>query len=481
MLKNSLFTKYVLLALNILFFVYYFILMLYNGFAADDYGFLASVKNTDAFAWVSGVYANFSGRFVRYFFYYWKYRLFNVWNFAPIFYPLIAYFIYVGSICFVFSKIKQIKIDKVLLTLLSFLFVNIAISVSFERTAFFWLAAIDFYSSAILYPIWLFYFCYVCKNKWASYIGIVVFSIIIGGSNEAFSPLMMFVLFAILSYDVWRQRKLKISDVNKKLIVAFVFITLATVIVFMSPGNSNRISWYVEQPSLFSMLLISFKSVAVFLYLLLFKLPYFALIMLVCACVGILSPKVVDFDKKIFVYSFLCMLFLIWICTFPAAYGMGEFGFQRIYTPTISWVLMFCCIWSFVLGQNLQGEKSDKLFLCANVALMLACVAQIANICIDTKTVKFYREREVARNNFILLEKAKGRTETLYLDKLPSLKSFDCKSVVMGFVSNNPKRPILYYGNGLWHTFQKGSDDSFTNECLMGYWDLPFVICQKTE
>ncbi len=470
-----------LFVLNILFFTYYFILMLYNGFAADDYGFLVSVRDSDVFSWVSGVYMNFSGRFVRYFLYYWKYRLFNICPQAPILYPLIAYCVYISSIYFVLSRIKQNSVDNKSLGLFSALFVNIAIAISFERTAFFWLAAIDFYSSAILYPIWLLYFCFICQNKTASYIGLSIISFIIGGSNEAFSPLVMFIIFAYILFDIYKNRRLRPTEGNIRLIVSFFIIAIATIVVFASPGNSNRISLYVEKPSILSMLLISVESTAVFYYLLAFKTPYIILIMLVSACFGMSCHKTFKFNKNLFFYSLACLLFLVWISTFPAAYGMGGFGFQRIYTPTLTWLLAFCCVFSFALGQSIDSSKGMIIFVCTYIAVVMGAVAQIANICIDTNTARNYRNSEIVRNNFILEEKAAGRSDTLFVEPLSSLKSFDCKSLIMGKLMNNNKKPVLYYGNGLWPTFEKGSDDSYTNECLMNYWELSFVICEKKE
>lgn len=461
-----------LLIPNILFVVYWAILLYFNRFSQDDYGFMAQIRNIDPISFVSGVYNNFSGRFVRYFIYWVKYRILNT-MFFPWLYPTFIYVITILSIAFV---CKKTKLDEKV-TLLGILCYNLLIFCNMEFCAFFWTAAVDYYATAFLYPLWLFYFCFVCKHRIVGPLGVVLCSLLIGGGCEAHSPLFLYAIFCFAMYCIFSHRKID-NAVWSKLILAFVLITIGFLIVCLAPGSSGRIAMYTEKPTISGMLVQSIKSLAALLYLLAFRVPFFAILFVLAYCSGKMSVVKKEFNIRPCLYSCVCLLGMMWISTFPAAYGMGGLGFQRIYTPEVAASLIFCAVWGYRFGQSRKGENRCMAPAC--ITSTLVCVSLVGHIIIDTPTAKNYHDSDKARIERCLAEKEAGRTEELVLESLPSCATYNVKSVIMGNLFGDDKKPILFYGNSICSKSAKlNSEDpdvSFGNDCMIGFYQLPFYI-----
>ena len=459
---------------NIIFFIYWTILLYFNRFSQDDYGFMSWVRNIGAIDFVSQVYNTFSGRFVRYFIYWCKFRLLGAVE-LPWLYPAFIYSLTVASILFIARKLSESP----RIALIGILCYNMLIFCNLEFSAFFWTAAVDYYATAFLYPIWLLYFCFISKNRVVAYIGIIICSLLIGGGCEAHSPLFLYAIFCYFTYQAIFGSFNKGKERNTRLAIAFIIILAGFVIVCMAPGSSGRISMYTEKPSVSEMIRISFSSFAILAYLLTFRIPHLMILGIICFAAGRRSKALQKFKPHELIFSLICLLILMWISTFPAAYGMGQFGFHRIYTPVVSCIIISCAFWCYRLGQATINKTMPSAKYLAGAASLILCICIAVHIVVDTPTAKRYSIADKDRIALCLKEKEKGRTDDLFLDPLPTVKTYNFKSIVMGFIANSNIQPVLYYGNEIDNVIDETTDVGFANKCIINYYNLPFKIYRK--
>ena len=463
---------------NVLFIAYYFLLAIFNRLSADDYGFMSWANGNGLFDAVYAMWSTHQGRFMGFVSHWFKFRLMSKVGFF--------WFdqVYVYIINFISLYLISTKLIKKSAVNFSLLVLNILLITNQEFSAFYWICACHqcLYAHFLL----LLYFIFLCDNKLVSIPGTIIVSIFIGGGSEAFSPI---VLFIMLAYGVFvlndNRYNLTITFSNvivKRLVLSAVIIVVCAAIVFLAPGNANRLAEY-EQPDLISFIIQTFKSTALIFYFLLFKLHYILLTALASYVIG--KNYGIDLNikrtKTIFIYSSIVLLAVIWISTIPAAYAMGSFGFQRIYTPIFAITILFVCFWFLYLGASSQDHalfKHSELAL--NSALLLCIIVQIFNISIDIPTAKAYSDSDKARIELLLNEKAKGRTEPLYLEPLVKPTTFNVKSFVTNKIFNKNNVPVLYYSNEIETNFDPDDINSgFTNKCIKNYYELPFDIYRK--
>lgn len=466
--------------LNVLFIIYYLILNYYNRLSQDDYAFLTWSASNNIYDAVKFIYLTHQGRYASFVFQWLKFRFIGLTGIF-FFEPIINYLIGLFAIYLIVDKV--VKMNKLAI---SILMMNLFIIVNFEFCSFYWICASAGICS-FAFVVFLAYCILFFKSNIRSFVGLVLLSIYIGGSNEAFSPLVLFLMFAYGCYILWQNKfdfKRTFSDKYIiRLCVSAVIILVGFYFVCAAPGNANRLAHY-EQPTVGGALLISLKNVILFFYLLFFKLHYIILGSIISFAFGSLyHKKEIVVSKTMFLYSTMIVLIFVWINTIPAAWAMGGFGFHRIYTFAIQVLFFYCLFWAFILGQkDIQSNIIPKVIPCINILVFVYCIVQLSNIFIDAPTaIKYYRS-DKDRIEILLSEKSKGRTEPLYLVPLYNPESFNMKSVILNFISGNDKRPVLYYSNEIDTTIKDDKfETGFNNKCLMSYFNLPFTIYKLSE
>jgi len=480
-----------LVLLNVFFVVYYCILIYYSRLAQDDYDFLIALKKQGIFDFVKTVYFEHQGRFAIFFIQGIKYKLIEkTGTFA--FVPISVFIISVASLYFFLSKIFNFFSKKTLF-LTSILLINIFLIVNFEFSSFFWVAACTsvFLATPLLLFAVLFY-----NYKKISWLYITILSIIIGGVSEAFAPLILFIIFSIAFGIIFFRKEKSIKNVIstsifRKLIFSFCIISVCFVIVYIAPGNANRLAQYEQPDTLIQLLLIMVKNVIKISYLFIFKLPYILFISFLAFVMGLGVKKQFYIPKKYLVFSLFVLLSVIWLSMFPAAYAMSGFGFQRIYAPVVFWLLLYCCFAAFYLGNHYYKEKFVKKTKLKLSKLLLICIIfvsimQIVNIIHDTPIVRAYSLADKKRIDNFLAEKEKGRIEPMYFDALPSTEVDNLKSFLLYDLLKNKNIPNiyfskteLYYSNDIEEKIVPNTFIGYSNRMMMDYYDLPFPIYLK--
>jgi len=489
--KNETKLFWALVLLNVFFVVYYCILIYYSRLAQDDYDFLNALKKQGIFDFVKTVYFEHQGRFVAFFIQGIKYKLIEKTGIFA-FVPISVFSISVSSLYFFLSKFFN-SFSKKILFLISLLLINIFLTVNFEFSSFFWVAACS--SIGLAAPLLLFAVLFYNSKK-ISWLYITILSIIIGGISEAFAPLMLFILFATACGMIFFRKEKSIKDVIfssifKKLTFSFCIISVCFIIVYIAPGNANRLGQYEQPNTLIQLLLIMVKNVIKFSYLFIFKLPYILCISFLAFVTGLGAKKQFYIPKKYLVFSLIVLLSVIWLSTFPAAYAMSGFGFQRIYAPVVFWLLLYCCFAAFYLGNHFYKEKFVEKTKLKLLNLLLICIIfvsimQIVNITHDTPVVRAYSLADKKRIDNFLAEKEKGRTEPIYFDALPSTEVENIKSFLFYDLLKNKNIPNiyfskteLYYSNDIDTDIVPNTFIGYGNQMMMDYYDLPFSIYLK--
>lgn len=470
--------------LNISFIVYYFVLIYYNRLSQDDHDFLYLVKELGVFGFVKGIYFQHQGRFAAFFIHGLTYFLIDKLG-SFMWVPILAWLVCFGSIYYVISKVF-IAFPKMLSLLLSALLINIMLLINLEFSSFFWIASCSSFVLVLSPPLILLVSIFYNEKK-ISYLWIFLMSLLIGGGSEAFSPLILFLLLFVFCLLLIKHKgHLKDfirSEVARKIIFSSIIILIGLIIVYIAPGNANRLATYQQPTSVFQFLWKTIKNFIVLWGLLSFKMPY---IIFSCFLFFVLGTNIkwdIKLGKLEFFISLGILLFVAWISTFPAAYAMFAFGFPRIYTPIVFWVLLYFSFWSFVLGSHMSKKRSMKkkhyMPLCISIGLVT--VIQIANIVHDTPIAKAYSLSDQKRVQTFLAQKELGNTEPIYFDALPNVYTEDFKSIVLGLINKNEKKPRLYYPNEIDTQIVEGTYIGYSNCMIMRYYELPFPIYRKQE
>jgi len=495
-LKNRITSDFLLLlmiiCLNLTFIVYFVLIAYFNRLSQDDFDFLSALKENSIFEFVNVVYQNHQGRFISFFIQGLKYSFINAtsfFHFIPIFhYSIISITLFYGikRLCSNLSSLLTLNIA-VLIT-------SVFVLINFEFSSFFWIASSDFLQFS--FPI-LLYLCLFNKtwNKYITYTLIFLISFCIGGSSEAFSPLVLFLLFVtyigLYFYAKKKQQKELFSLISNRIIFSFVVIFIGFLIVFIAPGNANRMSTYTQPDSLIAFFTRTIKSFLRFNYLLAYKYPYIFFISFLGCFLGYkYGNKIVTtpISRNIFIISTVILLFVEWISTFPSAYGMSAFGFKRIYAPIIFWILLFCVFWSFVYGNYLSKQKMSIPFfkkqnrgsICVLLSIFIVILFQLNNIRLDIPIAQRYCLADQEREQMMLEHKNSGATDPLYLSPLPPCLVWDCKGYIYSHFTNNKKPSMaIYYANEISTCIEEDSFVGYNNKVLIKYFDLPFNVYLK--
>ncbi|MDR0370252.1 MAG: hypothetical protein LBH80_00125 [Prevotellaceae bacterium] len=483
-LKNKNLTLlFALTLLNILFIIYYSTLIYYNRLAQDDYDFLFLVKEQGIFGFVKKIYTNHQGRFSSFIIQAIKYSLINsVGNIA--FVPIVNWLIDVFSLFYFLTKLLP-QLKKRIVCLFAASIINLLLIINFEFSSFFWIASSEFV--VVSSPLLLFTAIFFNKKK-HSYIIVFLLALLIGGWSEAFAPLILFfLLLTFFSITVLKKRSfgqaMKQPEAQK-ILLSFIIIFIGLVFVMIAPGNANRLERYQQPASLWAFWGITAKNFAVFVYLFAFRMPYVLFAPYIAFIFGLKGKTTLKPTLNHWLYSLAIMIFVIWCSTFPAAFIMSSFGFHRIYTPIIFWLLLFCCFWAYLLGTDLTtkiNEKRQQLLSFSGVIFtLIVCGIQVWNIRHDTPIAKKYSETDKARIELFMEEKKKGRTVDLYVAPLSSMKTENFKSLTLSLIGNK-KKPVLYYSNEIDSEIVQNTFIGYNNSMMMQYYELPFAVYLKKQ
>lgn len=470
-------TIFLLFVLNILFVIYFFSLAFYNRLSQDDFLFLKSVKESGCIHLVKWAYLFQSGRFSHYLYIsiiFWFIEKTGQLFFIPVLVWLINFSI------LQYGLKKLLNLDNLLLLNLSALFINIFIITNFEFTAFYWICATFYYIQPVLIFLLFIYVNQKTITKFHSIL-LIIIALVISGSSEIFIPFCL--LFLLLNYGYYFLNNnynfnLTISDNRvKRLIISFLIIFIGFVILLIAPGNYIRAQESIFQhPNNFIELIkITTFSFGLFFYLLVFKFPYFVILILFSILIGFSnrSKYLIKFNyKKFLLCSWGSYCVFIFLNVLPTAYLMSGFGFQRIYSTTIFFSICFFVLQGFVFGLNkCRSINLNTLKWMILINLLVLSSVLVYNLVVDIPIAKKYYQSDINRSSLLLTYKKQHHKGLVQLDPLNLPYTHNLKYLIL-----RKNQPMLYYSNEI-----ASDSTAYPNMCLKSYYELDFLICVRNQ
>lgn len=437
----------VLIVLNALFLVYWGILAYYSQFHYDDLHFLWKVREMSIFEYVKDMYFTRSGRFVGYAVNGVKSIVTNALGFHQLW--AIFYYLLGLGVCWLVVKDLKLPVTRTGLFMGMCFVYNLYVLTNIDFPVFFWLCAMGYYLSLPLAVLLVKYLNKDTLKVWQWMI-VIVIAVLVGGGNEAFTPIVLLLMFISGMYwwhsKDWKVRETWALPQVRRIVWVAVLILVLFVVVVVAPGNYSRMgdtSQFIHPIGVLGWLKAVVEAVAMFFYFMAFYIPYYLIVFVLAYYVGTKTNYELSASKFKIVTSLAAafMAYLI-ISSLPNVYLYGGFGIQRSYTHIVFALLLTVVAVGFVLGNGSKPVVSGWLSMAGIAALVaIMCV----NIVKDTPSARTYGEAVDERIEYLCTLRDAGQKETVVVDPLPIPYTEDPKHLVMHLLGKETPRSVLYY------------------------------------
>lgn len=413
-----------LLAVIVLFLIYYFILAWFNTLAHDDQQFLYLLNTYGFVGSIKYYYLSWQGRVSAYFFT-------NLTLMADRYVNgLFAWFLclvvfFVSGIYFFAKNIlgrSGIKTDTTQLILFSaYLFVFFQ-EIVYDKSTIYWLAASTAYYSGLAFLIAGTALVFSERNSWLKYILLPFIFIVVGCSLEHLALISFFLLFIFLALSYILMDNNFFYANRAKIILSIIGISIGIAIMMLCPGLEKRRAAF-PKPDLIAAIKITANSFYHF-YKFMF-LPELGKIILFSApfvYLGIQLKPVEDLPSnksfiKIVLLLISSLLAIVLLNFLIMAKGTGGMGQPRtLFNIAFFIALVFSAI-AFSAGYYAQVSKSVAHLLSGAAVIVLLISLSQNYLRILPESIK-YSNSVRNRIETLLDEKSKGRTEAIVLDSL---------------------------------------------------------------
>ncbi len=476
--------KGLLLATNIAFLVYFVVLAIYARPHYDDLHFMWKMQEISIFDYVKDMYFSRSGRFGGYLL---NGVVFNIINAigASWFFPLLFIALGILICCYVATKVLP-KANRFWLCNGVVLFYFVYLLTNIDFAVLYWLCAMGYY---LKFPIALLLFYFINKQKlniW-QWIILTLAVITVGAGNEAFSPLMLVLLFINGMYYLYNNHydfRKTFSDVRvKKMCLTASIIIVLMIIVIVAPGNYARMSdttQFHSPTSIVEWIKGLTHAGTMYHYFLLFYIPYYCVLMALAYLLGV-KAKVNNWYSDIFnnikgVFIGVILLYAIYIfCSIlPSVFLYGDFGVQRNYTHTVFMTMLTLCTIGFVLGYwKPNGEIMVKYL--SVIGLITLFSITIINCNIDVPIAQSYAESVDNRVAYCNEKQIDGYNGVLEVSPLATVSTVDVKFIIFRMLGLTTSKPSLYYTSENVEAFDEYSD----HMKRLYKWDFDIVLKQE--
>lgn len=464
---------------NVLFILYFLILAYYNRPSQDDWLFARVINEIGSWNFLVQTYMHQSGRIIGYALHCINYQI-PVMLLAKIM-PVLSYSLALLSLYGVTRKLMPKSLLRQIVVADTIL--NAFVMSNFEFSAFYWIcASLGIFGAAL----WVYLFVLLTTTKGDKWDIVLIIGILILKfmSSEVYSLLFAGLLFLTLLYRLHKEdatwKDLMTLPSNQWIVATMATLVVGTALVVAAPGNYERAgeSMYVHAASIGGFIVAWVKNLVLYFYLYAFKIPYLIAVLLIMLFIGYEYEHFpIDCTlKQMVLYGSLIYMVFIAFAVAPMAYLMSGFGFQRFYMVCVLIGVVILALIGWRMGSwlrnNRMGESTlHKVLIGGYCAWGVLAFCAVYHIIIDTPTVQHYAACQDQRIQLILSEKSKGRTETLYLESMPSAETAGLKYLLLG--SN---KLALYYRDAITN-----NPNDYSNKCIAEYFDIGFSIVTNEE
>jgi hypothetical protein len=448
--KNNKKLEFLLISLNILFVIYYIVLAVFSRPHYDDLHFLWKMREMSIYEYVMDMYYSRSGRFIAYAINGVIFKTINGMN-AHWFFPVLFWGIGVALTIYGICKMASIKVNFVIVNVVV-LFYNLFVLSNIDFAVFNWLCAMSYY---ILAPAMLALLALVlsAKNSIIQYGAIIALSIFLGGAQEAFTPIVLAVLFFMFMY-ILKQNKWNVLDTLhaksvQKIIVSGLILLAILVVVVVAPGNYKRLGAdeFATPTTLNGYVKGFVNAISMFVYYISFYIPYYLVVALLAykLLANKLNLKLI-IRKEYFVLSVSIYAIFLLLSVFPSVYLWGGFGIQRNYTTLVFVTMFFIVYWTQYLITFIHQKNEHVINISTYIAACTLLCIMLVNVYFDTKSARQYASDVDSRIEFAQRHQQSGSIANLVVPPLSIPYTIDVKYVLFNLIGkkSNP-RPVLYY------------------------------------
>lgn len=436
-----------LVVLNVLFLAYWSILAFYSQLHFDDLHFLWKMREMSVFHYVKQMYFIQSGRFVGYAINGVVSNIIDALGFHQ-FLALFYYALGIG-ICWLVIKDTKVLVSKFTLFLGMCFIYNLYILTNIDFPVFFWPCAMSYYLS---FPLTCLLLKYLNKDKlnWREWTILGVLVMLIGGGSEAFTPIVLLMMFVCGMYW-WHLQEWKVKETwslpqVRRIVWIAVMILILFAIVVAAPGNYARMSdtsQFVHPKGLYGWVMAMVEAVTMFFYFMAFYFPYYLILFFLAYYVGgKMNLELPQSKTKIIVKIVLVFLAYLFVSSLPNVYLYGGFGIQRTYTHVVFALLLTIFAIGVVLGTDNRSTKPGWLSV---AGLSVLSVIMCVNIIKDTPTARAYGKAVDDRIEYLSSLNDKGQKETVEVAPLPVPYTEDPKHLLLHLLGKETPMSVLYY------------------------------------
>ena len=443
-----------LIAVNVLFVVYFLVLAWFSRFHYDDLHFLWKLKEMSIGEYVSDMYVYRSGRFVAYALNGVVFKtilLIGEHRFLPILFGAVGFFSFwiVAK-----SLLKSISRKLVFLSVL-FAF-NLSVLTNIDFAVFNWLCAMSYYWLA---PLMLLLLHLIVKQKlsvieWAFFI---IISFFLGGGQEAFTPIVMISIFSyalvVFRNEAFSLKNSLVKPQFQKSIISLIILLVCLIVVIVAPGNYARMAAdeFSSPQNVMEFIVGIAKAVGMFSYYQIFYIPYYLILALIFCYIGFVSKNSgqllgMSYRKLMMIANVVFLIYLL-ISVLPSVYLWNGFGIQRNYTHVVFMLVVFISFQAFIFGYfKIRSKHNVKLTAGVMIGLVVMIGIMTNNIIQDGKSANRYATSVDNRIEYLELLQKQGVKEVVEVAPIEVPITTDPKYFIFNMLGkkSNPQ-PVLYY------------------------------------
>lgn len=473
-----------LLATNIAFLVYFVVLAIYARPHYDDLHFMWKMQEMSIFDYVKDMYFSRSGRFGGYLLNGVVFSIINAVG-ASWFFPLLFIALGILICCYVATKVLP-KANRFWLCNGVVLFYFVYLLTNIDFAVVYWLCAMGYY---LKFPIALLLFYFINKQKlnlW-QWIIFTLAVITVGAGNEAFSPLMLVLLFINGMYYLYNNHydfRKTLSDVRvKKLCLSAVIVIVLMIIVIAAPGNYARMedtTQFHSPTSIIEWIKGLAHAGTTYHYFVLFYIPYYLVLMTLSYLLGVKAKgnnwygELLDNKKGILIGIILLYAIYIFCTILPSVFLYGNLGIQRNYTHTVFMTMLTLCTIGFLFGYWKPNVEKMAKYL-SLIGLITLFSITIINCNIDFPIAQSYAESVDNRIAYCNEKQIDGYNGVLEVSPLATVSTVDVKFIVFRMLGLTTSKPSLYYTSENVEAFDEYSD----HMKRLYKWDFDIVLKQE--
>ena len=246
-----------MLMVNIVVTLYLLLLSYYNRLSNDDWTFWNALSEKGIWGFIGETYLTWQGRFSGFFL--TSLDLLVYQCLGDLILPTLVLILAGTYANYLLLKFYFPNINKKLLIVISNFLFYISILGLLDFTTFYWVCASGYIKFVVLSEF-LFYFVIKKSSNIVDYILIILLSLLIGGSAETFTPIILLLIFVRVCYCYFKSYAIFIEC--KKELLALCVVFIGFLFMVFAPGNAVRLSSFEHDFSFSGLLLCLTKAFA---------------------------------------------------------------------------------------------------------------------------------------------------------------------------------------------------------------------------